>query len=190
LARNDACLFSPGLPRTTSLAQRWFLIRVINAHDPRLSGVDENSQSGASFPESGTSLKDVFKHNVRVRNLDGKKCNLLRWNLAALRKRCHRHLQWTLDFCQSILTDIYPEWLRQHVGGYNAWAQTKGRVQLAVTDQWEGERREKTFYRSSIGFTGKTGVSDGQRRGKVSERVLRSLRGLELYTKSPVQVIL
>jgi hypothetical protein len=27
--------------------------------DPRLSGVDENSQSGASFPESGASMEDV-----------------------------------------------------------------------------------------------------------------------------------
>ena len=30
-----------------------------NAHDQRLSGVDENSQSGPSFPESDPSLKDV-----------------------------------------------------------------------------------------------------------------------------------
>ena len=185
--------FSPGLPGTTSLAQRWCLIRAINAHDPRLSSVDENSQSGTSFPETGTcfpgggtSLKDVFKHHARVHYLDRKKCNLLQWNLAALRQRCHRHVQWTLDFCQSTLTDICPEWLRQHVRGYNSWAQTIGRVQLSVADQWEGERGETTFYCSSIGFTGKTGVSDGQRRGKVSERVLRSLRGLELYTKSPV----
>ena len=30
-------------------------------HDPRLSGVDENSQSGTSFPEGGTSLEDAIK---------------------------------------------------------------------------------------------------------------------------------
>jgi hypothetical protein len=53
---------SPGLPKQPcSLAQRWFLIRAINAHDPRLSGVSENSQSGTSFLESGTSLEDAIK---------------------------------------------------------------------------------------------------------------------------------
>src|SRR3972149_3419052 len=31
--------------------------------DPRLSGVDESSQSGASFPESGASLEDVVMHH-------------------------------------------------------------------------------------------------------------------------------
>jgi hypothetical protein len=140
---------TPRAPRTTSLAQRWFLIRAINAHDPRLSGVDENSQNGASFPESGTSfpgggssLDDAFRHHARVHYIDDEKRNLLPWNLAALRQRCHRHVQWTLDFCQSTLTDICPERLRQHVRGYNARAQTKGRVQLEVTDQWEGERRD------------------------------------------------
>jgi hypothetical protein len=35
--------------------------RAINAYDPRLSGVDENSQGGASFLESGPSLEDAIK---------------------------------------------------------------------------------------------------------------------------------
>jgi len=83
-------------------------------------GVDENSQDGTSFPGGGTSLNDVFKHHARVHHLDGKKRNLPPWNLAALRQRCHRDVQWTLDFIQSTLTDTYPEWLRQHVSGYNA----------------------------------------------------------------------
>jgi hypothetical protein len=53
---------SPGLPKQPcSLAQRWLLIRAINADDPRLFGVDEHSQGGASFPESGTSLEDAIK---------------------------------------------------------------------------------------------------------------------------------
>ncbi|WP_455283783.1 hypothetical protein [[Eubacterium] cellulosolvens] len=37
-------------------------------------------------------------------------------------------------FCQSTLTDIYPEWLRQHVAAYNAWARTKGRARLALAE--------------------------------------------------------
>jgi hypothetical protein len=87
------------------LAQRWFLIRAINAYDPRLSGVGENSQSGTSFPESGTSfpesgtsLEDVIKHHASGPHLDGNKCNLLPWNLAALCQRCHREAQWVVDF--------------------------------------------------------------------------------------------
>jgi len=32
--------------------------------DPRLSGVDESSQSGTSFPEGGTSLQSVVIHHV------------------------------------------------------------------------------------------------------------------------------
>jgi hypothetical protein len=72
---------------------------------------------------------------LTVHHLDNNKWNLLPWNLAALCQSCHRQVQWTLDFCQSTLTDIYPEWLRQHVRAYNAWAQTKGRVRLAVADR-------------------------------------------------------
>jgi hypothetical protein len=70
---------------------------------------------------------------LTVHHLDGNKWNLLPWNLAALCQNCHRQVQWTLDFCQSTLTDIYPEWLRQHVGAYNAWARTKGRVRTTFT---------------------------------------------------------
>jgi hypothetical protein len=71
-------------------------------------------------------LKDIFKHHARVHYLDGKKCNLLPWNSAALRQRRHRHVQWTLDFCQSNLMDIYPEWLRQHVRGNARGRKGKG----------------------------------------------------------------
>jgi hypothetical protein len=71
---------------------------------------------------------------LTVHHLDGNKWNLLPWNLAALCQNCHRRIQWTLDFCQSTLTDIYPTWLRQHVRAYNAWAQTKGRVRLALAE--------------------------------------------------------
>ena len=71
---------------------------------------------------------------LTVHHLDGNKWNLLPWNLAALCQNCHRQVQWTLDFCQSTLTDIYPDWLREHVRAYNAWARTKGRVRLALTE--------------------------------------------------------
>jgi len=71
---------------------------------------------------------------LTVHHLDGNKWNLLPWNLAALCQSCHRQVQWTLDFCQSTLTDIYPEWLRQHVRAYNAWARTKGHTQLALAE--------------------------------------------------------
>ena len=71
---------------------------------------------------------------LTVHHLDSNKWNLLPWNLAALCQNCHRQVQWTLDFCQSTLTYIYPEWLRQHVRAYNAWARRKGRVRLALTD--------------------------------------------------------
>ena len=72
--------------------------------------------------------------SVEYVNLDGNKWNLLPWNLTALCQNCHHQVQWTLDFSQSTLTDIYPEWLRIHVRAYNAWAQTKGRTRLALTD--------------------------------------------------------
>jgi hypothetical protein len=37
-------------------------MKAVMLEPPRLSGVDENSQSGTSFPESGTSLEDLIKH--------------------------------------------------------------------------------------------------------------------------------
>ena len=71
---------------------------------------------------------------LTVHHLDGNKWNLLPWNLAALCQNCHRHVQWTLDFCQSTLTDIYPQWLRQHVRAYNAWARAKGHALLTLCE--------------------------------------------------------
>jgi len=71
---------------------------------------------------------------LTVHHLDGNKWNLLPWNLAALCQRCHHSVQWTLDFRQSNLTGIYPQWLRAHLKGYNAWAQTKGRRGFALSD--------------------------------------------------------
>lgn len=69
---------------------------------------------------------------LAVHHLDGNKWNLLPWNLAALCQRCHRRVQWTVDFYQANLTGVYPGWLRAHVEAYNRWAQNKGRPQLAL----------------------------------------------------------
>jgi hypothetical protein len=71
---------------------------------------------------------------LTVHHLDGNKWNLLPWNLAALCQRCHFEVQWTVDFCQSTLSGIYPFWLREHVKTYNVWAQGKGRTRLALAD--------------------------------------------------------
>jgi len=71
---------------------------------------------------------------LTVHHLDGNKWNLLPWNLAALCQRCHFRVQWTVDFCQSTLSGIYPRWLREHVKAYNVWAQGKGRTRLALID--------------------------------------------------------
>jgi hypothetical protein len=71
---------------------------------------------------------------LTVHHLGGNKWNLLPWNLAALCQRCHFKVQWSLDFCQSTLTDIYPQWMRAHVRDYNAWAGTKGRSQLVLAE--------------------------------------------------------
>ena len=73
-------------------------------------------------------------NRLTVHHLDGNKWNLMPWNLAALCQRCHREVQWTLDFCQSNLTGVYPEWLRAHVKAYNVWAQGKGRTRLTLTE--------------------------------------------------------
>ena len=69
---------------------------------------------------------------LTVHHLDSNKWNLLPWNLAALCQRCHREVQWTIDFYQANLTGAYPGWLRTHVEAYNHWAQNKGRPQLAL----------------------------------------------------------
>jgi len=67
--------------------------------------------------------------------MDGDKWNILPWNLAALCQRCHRDVQWTVDFYQANLTGVYPGWLRAHVEAYNQWAQNKGHPQLALAIQ-------------------------------------------------------
>ena len=59
---------------------------------------------------------------LTVHHLDCNKWNLLPWNLAALCQSCHFKVQWTVDFCQSTLSGIYPRWLREHVIAYNVWA--------------------------------------------------------------------
>jgi len=71
---------------------------------------------------------------LTVHHLDRNKWNLSPWNLAALCQRCHYQVQWTLDFCQSTLTDIHPQWMRAHVKAYNEWAQAKGRTRLALAE--------------------------------------------------------
>jgi hypothetical protein len=42
---------------------------------------------------------------LMVHHLDGNKWNLSPWNLAT---RCHREVQWTIDFYQANLTGLYP----------------------------------------------------------------------------------
>ena len=77
---------------------------------------------------------------LTVHNLNGNKWNLLPWNLAALCQRCHHRVQWTLDFYQSTLTDVYPQWMRAHVRAYNAWAQAKGRTRFVLAECNNGNR--------------------------------------------------
>ena len=71
---------------------------------------------------------------LTVHHLDGNKWNLLPWNLAALCQSCHREVEWTLDFCQSTLTDIYPEWLRQHVSATHTGEPTVGSALVQLKD--------------------------------------------------------
>ena len=92
---------------------------------------------------------------LTVHHLDSNKWNLLPWNLAALCQRCHYQVQWTLDFRQSTLTDIYPQRTRAHVRAYNAWAHTKGRTRLVLAE------RDKDEGSSAGRFTGKSGVLPG-----------------------------
>jgi len=81
---------------------------------------------------------------LTVHHLDGDKWNLLPWNLAALCQRCHREVQWTIDFYQANLTGVYPRWLRAHVKAYNRWAQNKGRPQLTLAaPNWCGPPPKK-----------------------------------------------
>jgi hypothetical protein len=80
-------------------------------------------------------VKNGSSTNVlTVHHLDHNKWNLLPWNLAALCQRCHHQVQWAIDFCQSNLTGVYPHWLRPHIEAYNAWAQTKERMEFALND--------------------------------------------------------
>jgi len=67
-------------------------------------------------------------------HLDGNKWNLLPWNPTALCQRCHREMQWTIDFHQANLTGVYPEWLRAHVEAYNGWARNKGAPPTCLDD--------------------------------------------------------
>ena len=66
---------------------------------------------------------------LTVHHLDGNKWNLSPWNLAI---RCHREVQWTIDFYQANLTGLYPGRLRTHVEAHNHWVQNKAGPQLAL----------------------------------------------------------
>jgi len=51
----------------------------------------------------------------------------------ALSQRCHRKVQWTLEFRQADLAGVYRHRLQPHIKAYNAWAQDKGHDLLWVT---------------------------------------------------------
>jgi len=59
-AGNSLLVMNLLIPNLESCAKR-----ATNAYDPRLSGVDERSESGTSFPESGTSFEDANKPQAR-----------------------------------------------------------------------------------------------------------------------------
>ena len=71
-------------------------------------------------------MEDVIEHHARVHHLGGNGCNLLPWNLAAPCQRCHREVQWVVDFYQANLTGLY----RGSDTGESL--QNKGRPQLAL----------------------------------------------------------
>ena len=104
-------------------------------YPPRWSRVSRWVRGRACWRCELCGVKNGPAPNVlTVHHLDGNKWNLLPWNLAALCQRCHCQVQWTLDFCQSTLVDVYPQWMRTHVRAYNAWARMKGRTCLALAE--------------------------------------------------------
>jgi len=104
-------------------------------YPPRWSRISRWVRGRAGWRCELCEVKNGPSPNVlTVHHLDGNKWNLLPWNLAALCQRCHFKVQWTVDFCQANLTGVYPQWLREHVKAYNAWAQGKGRTRLALAD--------------------------------------------------------
>ena len=95
-------------------------------YPPRWSRVSRWVRGRAGWRCELCGVKNGPAPNVlTVHHLDGNKWNLLPWNLAALCQRCHFRVQWTVDFCQSTLSGIYPRWLREHVKAYNAWARQR-----------------------------------------------------------------
>jgi hypothetical protein len=50
------------LPARTPLSHKETI--PFSSHDLHISGLDENSESGTSYPEADTSLKDMIKHHA------------------------------------------------------------------------------------------------------------------------------